>query len=77
MKRNLFIKEIEDYQDVIYTLREENYDYFSITEFDSVYQDILDYQEDQFEEWTTKDFKEFIKYLERLTGLKSKLREVL
>ena len=77
MKRELFIKEIEDYQDIVYTLREENQDYYSITEFDSVYQDILDYQEDQFEEWTTKDFKEFIKYLERLTGLKSKLREVL
>lgn len=77
MKKELFIKEIEDYQDIVYTLREENQDYYSITEFDSVYQDILDYQEDQFEEWTTKDFKEFIKYLERLTGLKSKLREVL
>lgn len=77
MKKELFIKEIEDYQDIVYTLREENQDYYSITEFDSVYQDILDYQEEQFEEWTTKDFKEFIKYLERLTGLKSKLREVL
>jgi uncharacterized protein YozE (UPF0346 family) len=77
MKKELFIKEIEDYQDIVYTLREENQDYYSITEFDSVYQDILDYQEDQFEDWTTKDFKEFIKYLEQLTGLKSKLKEVL
>lgn len=77
MKKELFIKEIEDYQDIVYTLKEENQDYYSITEFDSVYQDILDYQENQFEEWTTKDFKEFIKYLEQLTGLKSKLKEVL
>lgn len=77
MKKELFIKEIDDYHDILRELKEENYEWDSISEFDSVYQDILDYEEDQFEDWTTKDFKEFIKYLEQLTGLKSKLREVL
>lgn len=77
MKKELFIKEIDDYHDIIGTLKEEFDSGYGISEFDSVYQDILDYEEDQFEDWTTKDFKEFIKYLERLTGLKSKLREVL
>ena len=73
MKRDLFIKEIEDYHDIIGTLVEENYDYYSISEFESVYQDILDYEEEQFEDWTTKDFKEYIKYLEDITGLKTRL----
>lgn len=77
MKKELFIKEIDDYHDIIGTLKEEFDSVYGISEFDSAYQDILDYEENQFEEWTTKDFKEFIKYLERLTGLKSKLREVL
>lgn len=77
MKRRIFIKEIDDYYDVIYTLREENQDWYGVSEFDSVYQDILDYEEDKFKDWTTKDFKEFIHYLEELTGLKSKLKEVL
>lgn len=77
MKRDLFIKEIDDYHDIIYTLKEENYDYYSISEYDSVYQDILDYEDDNYYGWTTKDFKEFIHYLEELTGLKSKLKEVL
>lgn len=77
MKKELFIKEIDDYHDIIGTLKEEFDSGYGISEFDSVYQDILDYEEDQFEDWTTKDFKEFIKYLEHLTGLKSKLKEVL
>lgn len=71
--KELYMKEIEDYQDVIYTLREENYDYFSVSEYDSVYQDILDYQEDKYYYWREKHFIEFIHYLERLTGLKSKV----
>lgn len=77
MKKELFIKEIDDYHDIIGTLKEEFDSGYGISELDSVYQDILDYEEDQFEDWTTKDFKEFIKYLEQLTGLKSKLKEVL
>ena len=72
MKKELFIKEIDDYHDIIGTLKEEFDSGYGISE-----QDILDYEEDQFEDWTTKDFKEFIKYLEQLTGLKSKLKEVL
>ena len=77
MKKELFIKEIDDYHDIIGTLKEEFDSVYGISEFDSVYQDILDYEEEQFEDWTTKDFKEFIKYLEQLTGLKSKLKGVL
>ena len=79
MKRDLFIKEIDDYHNVIGVIAEEEYhkNPYSISEYESVYQDILDYEEEQFENWTTKDFKDFIKYLEHLTGLRSKLKEVL
>ena len=73
MKRKIFIKEIEDYQDVIYVLREEFDRGYGLTEYDSVYQDILDYQEDKYYYWREKHFIEFIHYLERLTGLKSKV----
>ncbi len=74
--RNKYIKEIEDYQDVIEVLIEPMINDICIHEEESVYSDILEYQENNFDGWTKREFKEFIKYLEQLTGLKSKLREV-
>ena len=50
MKRKIFIKEIDDYHDVIGTLKEEFDVGYGLSEFDSVYQDILDYEEDKFED---------------------------
>lgn len=71
MKRKLFINEIFRYKDILAELKEENYEWDSINEYDSVYQDILDYEDDRFEDWYTKDFIQFIKYLEKLTKVKS------
>lgn len=65
-----YIKTIDKYHDILRDLREKHYDYFSITEYDSVYQDILDYEEDHFDGWYTKDFIQFINYLEKLTQVK-------
>ena len=71
MKRELFINEIFRYKDILAELKEKNYEWDSISEYDSVYQDILDYEDDRFEGWYTKDFIQFIKYLEKLTNVKS------
>lgn len=71
MKRKLFINEIFRYKDILAELKEENYEWDSISEYDSVYQDILDYEDDRFEDWYAKDFIQFIKYLEKLTNVKS------
>ena len=77
MKREMFIKEIEDYQEIIsWQLERQGYFiYFDepMSEIEWVYHDILDYIDNEFEDWTTKDFKEFIHYLEDITGLKTKL----
>jgi len=77
MKRDLFIKEIDEYHDILGLQIEKMPWTYGITEHESVYQDILDYEEDNYEDWTTKDFKEFIKYLEELTGITSKLKGVI
>ena len=74
-KRNSYIDAIDYYQDILRIVRDYNYDFQCISEFDSVYQDILDYQENEFEDFKSDaDFKEFIDYLKDLIigGLKIK-----
>lgn len=61
-----YIETINYYQEILEIVRDYNEDSFAITEFDSVYQDILDYQEEEFDGWKTKDFVEFIDYLKKL-----------
>ena len=61
-----YIDYISYLQDILGIVREYHQDYYSVSEFDSVYQDILDYQEDEFEGWYTKDFTQFIDYLRKL-----------
>lgn len=61
-----YIEIIEYYQDLLRIVRDYHYDYCSISEYDSVYQDILDYQEDNFKGWYSKDFCDFIDYLKKL-----------
>lgn len=61
-----YIETINYYQEILEIVRDYNEDSFAITEFDSVYQDILDYQEEEFDGWETKDFVEFIDYLKKL-----------
>lgn len=64
------IKTIGKYHNILRKLKEENYEWDSISEYDSVYQDILDYEDNQYDGWHTKDFRDFITYLERLTKVK-------
>ena len=64
--RDYYIDKISYYQDILRIVRDKNADYTAITEFDSVYQDILDYQENEFDGWYTKDFQQFIQYLKEL-----------
>ena len=61
-----YIDYIEYLQDILRIVRDYHQDYTAITEFDSVYQDILDYQDNEFEGWYTKDFIQFIDYLKKL-----------
>lgn len=72
MKRKYYIDLIDKYHNIIGELRDEYDDGYSISEYDSVYQDILDYEDDEFEDWTTKDFEDFIEYLGDLTNAKLK-----
>lgn len=64
--RDKYIDTINYYHDILRVVRDKHADWTAITEYDSVYQDILDYQEDDFEGWYTKDFIQFIKYLKEL-----------
>ena len=79
MKRDLFINEINEYDEIIIRQleREGRYMEEPVSEKEWVHNDILSYNENEYEDWTTKDFKEYIKYLEELTGLTSKLKGVL
>ena len=70
MKRKYYIDLIDKYHNIIGELRDEYDDGYSISEYDSVYQDILDYEDNKYDGWYTKDFRDFIIYLERLTGIK-------
>ena len=74
-KRNSYIDAIDYYQDILRIVRDYNYDFQCISEYDSVYQDILDYQENDFEDFKSyADFERFIDYLKDLiiVGLKLK-----
>lgn len=74
-KRNSYIDAINYYQDILRIVRDYNYDFQCISEYDSVYQDILDYQENDFEDFKSyADFEGFIDYLKDLIvgGLKIK-----
>lgn len=75
MSKDKYIKEIDEYHDILgMQIERLPYDDGAIHEQESVYQDILDYEEDKFEDWSEKDFIDFIKYLEHLTGITTKLK---
>lgn len=73
MNRDLYINEISEYQDILGLQIERMFDDGAISEQESVYADINDYFEDEFEDWSEDDFKEYILYLEDLTGITNKL----
>ena len=55
------------YHDILGVVRDYNEDTTAITEYDSVYQDILDYEEDCFNSFESdKEFEEYIEYLKKL-----------
>lgn len=67
MIKNYFINKISKIQqNKLKQKINENYDYYSISEYESVYQDILDYEDNNYENWTLKDFIEFTRYLKEL-----------
>ena len=69
MKRDYYIDIIDYYQDILRIIRDKHADYTAITEYDSVYSDILEYQDNDFENWKEKDFVDFIVYLRDLIVL--------
>ena len=67
MIKNYFINKISKIQqNKLKQKINENYDYYSISEYESVYQDILDYEDNNYENWDIIDFIRFIIYLKKL-----------
>ena len=67
MKREELIENILDIKNTLYFIRKETEDYSYISEFDSVYGDINDYEYNEFDSFkNNKELKEYIKYLRNL-----------
>lgn len=73
--KNKYIKEISNYQDILSLQIERETPDFNgaLSEKESVYNDINNYFYDNFDGWFTKDFIQYILYLEKLTGLTNTL----
>jgi len=73
--KNKYIKEISNYQDILSLQIERETPDFNgaLSEKESVYNDINNYFYDKFDGWYTKDFIQYILYLEKLTGLTNTL----
>ena len=74
-----FINEINEFDEIIIRQLEKEGRYMEdpVSEKEWVHHDILSYNENEFEDWTTKDFVEYIKYLQDITGLTTKLKGVI
>lgn len=69
-----YVNEISEYQDILSMQIDKEYNgNCAISEKESVYSDINDYFYDKFDMWETKDFVDYILYLEHLTGITNKL----
>lgn len=69
--KDKYIDDIFGYQEMLYEIIEDKRDInncMSISEEESVYQDILDYTEDKFDNWNEEKFIQYIKYLKKLVG---------
>lgn len=65
--REKYIDEINYLQDLLRVVRDRHEQWDSITEYDSVFQDILDYQENHYEDFETdEELSSFIDYLRLL-----------
>lgn len=73
--KNKYIKEISNYQDILSLQIERETPDFNgaLSEKESIYNDINNYFYDNFDGWFTKDFIQYILYLEKLTGLTNTL----
>lgn len=65
--RDYYIDKINYFQEILRVVRDNNEQSLAITEYDSVYQDILDYQENEFKDFKSDD--DFIEFLDYLKGL--------
>lgn len=64
MKREELIENILDIKHTLYFIREETEDFNAITDYDSIYGDICDYEYNEFDSFkNNKELKEYIKYL--------------
>lgn len=69
-----YINEISEYQDILSLQIDKEYNGdCAISEKESVYADITEYFYNRFEDWSEDYFKEYILYLEHLTGITNKL----
>ena len=71
-----YIKEISEYQDILgLQIQREFIKGVSgaLSEKECVYNDINHYLDNKFEGWLTKDFIQYIKYLEKLTEITNNL----
>lgn len=71
-----YIKEISEYQDILgLQIQREFIEDVSgaLSEKECVYNDINHYLDNKFEGWFTKDFIQYIKYLEKLTEITNNL----
>lgn len=67
MRREELIENILDIKNTLYFIREETEDMTAITEYDSVYGDINEYENDRFDSFkTNEELKAYIKYLRDL-----------
>lgn len=67
MRREELIENILDIKNTLYFIREETEDMTAVTEYDSVYGDINEYENDRFDSFKTdEELKEYIKYLRDL-----------
>lgn len=65
--RENYIETINYYHDILRVVRDYKEDPIAITEYDSVYSDILEYEDNDYEQFENEqDYKEFIKYLKEL-----------
>ena len=73
--RQSYINEILEYQDILnLQIEREDHDFNgALSEKEMIYNDINQYTDNDFEGWYTKDFIQYIKYLEKITQIQSKL----
>ena len=70
-----YVNEILEYQDILkLQIERETHDFNgALSEKEMIYNDINEYCDNRFEGWYTKDFIQYIKYLEKITQITNNL----